>query len=158
MHRARVLLAVAVACAAVCGAAAQIRAPPGKGPKAHARREDIPYIKCQVCELLAKNAYAQAQAMLARPPVGGRRVDEMAVIEAVEKLTTAWRDEGQWITRLDLVESGPRLLVKEVGGAQVRRGRGGARAQRAGVPQSRHRQGAALCRMPSLEHPRKPLT
>ena len=144
MRRARCLLALAVVLAAISQTAAQIRAPPGKGPKAHARREDLPYIKCQACELLAKNAYAQAQALLARPPVGGRLVDEMAVIEAVEKLTTAWREEGQWITRLDLVESGPRLLVKEVASSQVRpRGRGPAASNVSGSSLSHHRRGSS---------------
>lgn len=45
----------------------------------------------------------------------------MKVIEHMEKITTAWRPEGDWIAKLDLVEQGDRLVVKEmdqVGGAQ----------------------------------------
>lgn len=32
-------------------------------PKFNARKEDVPLIRCQVCELLADNAYAQVKAL-----------------------------------------------------------------------------------------------
>jgi hypothetical protein len=35
----------------------------GSAPKYYPNRSDIKYIKCQVCELLAKNAYKQAKEM-----------------------------------------------------------------------------------------------
>jgi hypothetical protein len=35
----------------------------GSEPKIPPRKEDIKYIKCQVCELLAKNAYKQVKGM-----------------------------------------------------------------------------------------------
>lgn len=37
------------------------------------------------------------------------------MIECMEKLTTAWRPEGEWISKLDLVEEADRLAVKEMG-------------------------------------------
>lgn len=38
----------------------------GGKPKAGARREDVPLIKCQVCNLLATNAFNQAQDLKAK--------------------------------------------------------------------------------------------
>jgi hypothetical protein len=32
----------------------------------------------------------------------------------MEKITTAWRPEGEWIAKLDLVEEGSKLVVKEM--------------------------------------------
>jgi hypothetical protein len=42
------------------------------------------------------------------------QVDEMKIIEHMEKITTAWRPEGEWIAKLDLVEQGDRLVVREM--------------------------------------------
>lgn len=39
---------------------------------------------------------------------------EHQVIECMEKITTAWRPEGEWIAKLDLVEEGSKLVVKEM--------------------------------------------
>ncbi|KAL4423179.1 hypothetical protein ABPG77_000312 [Micractinium sp. CCAP 211/92] len=98
-----------VAAALACGAAAQ-RGP----PKASPRLADIPFIQCQVCELLAKNAWNQVKEMR-KAASPSKKVDEMQIIERMEKITTAWRPEGEWIARLDLVEEGDRLAVKEMG-------------------------------------------
>ena len=53
---------------------------PGPGQGSAARREDVPYIRCQVCQLLTKNSFAQVQQMVksatSAVPVGaagGRR-------------------------------------------------------------------------------------
>ena len=41
---------------------------------------------------------------------------EIDLLEKIEKLTNPLKDEGEWITFLDLVESGDKLLVKEQDG------------------------------------------
>ncbi|KAL4458892.1 hypothetical protein ABPG75_013757 [Micractinium tetrahymenae] len=102
------LLAAALAAALVSGTTAQ-RGP----PKAHPRLADIPYIQCQVCELLAKNAWKQVKEMM-KAASPSNKVDEMKIIEKMEKITTAWRPEGEWIAKLDLVEEGDTLAVKEM--------------------------------------------
>jgi hypothetical protein len=38
----------------------------------------------------------------------------MAVIALVEKVSTAWRDEGAWITKLHLYRSGKSLRVRDM--------------------------------------------
>ncbi|PSC76262.1 DUF3456 domain [Micractinium conductrix] len=108
MRPASLLPLLLIAAAAVSGAAGQ-----GGPPKVHPRTEDIPYIQCQVCELLAKNAWKQVKDMTkAASPTN--KVDEMRIIELMEKITTAWRPEGEWMARLDLVEEGDRLAVAEM--------------------------------------------
>ncbi|KAL4423180.1 hypothetical protein ABPG77_000313 [Micractinium sp. CCAP 211/92] len=84
------------------------------GPGVVARKEDIPYIKCQVCELLAKNAWKQVKDM-ANAANASHPLKEEAVIERMERIGVAWRPEGEWIAGLDLVEEGDRLAVKEMG-------------------------------------------
>lgn len=41
---------------------------------------------------------------------------EIDLLEKIELLTNPLKDEGEWITHLDLVESGDKLLVKEQDG------------------------------------------
>ena len=69
-------------------------------PKVHPRREDVKYIRCQVCELLAKNAYKQAKEMfkaatpsarVRRAGAGGRRRGR------VQNLP--WLQMGGWADR-----------------------------------------------------------
>lgn len=83
-------------------------------PKAAPRRDDIKYIKCQVCELLAKHAYKQAKELV-KSSTPSRPVTEERVIELVEKLANPLKDEGEWVSQIDLVEDGKKLLVKEMG-------------------------------------------
>eukprot|EP00887_Chlorella_sp_A99_P006608 scaffold3.g6608.t1 len=82
-------------------------------PKADPRREDLPYIRCQVCELLAKNAYKTVKKML-RESKPSKKVDELAVIEAMEKLAVPWQAEGEWMARLHLEQQGSKLVLKEM--------------------------------------------
>ncbi|EFN53337.1 hypothetical protein CHLNCDRAFT_137063 [Chlorella variabilis] len=57
------------------------------GPKDAVRPEDIPYIKCQVCQLLSKNAWLQVKEMK-KASTPANPVDENKVIERMEKITT----------------------------------------------------------------------
>lgn len=42
------------------------------------------------------------------------QVTEERVLERIEKLAHALYDEGEWIARIDLVEEGDRLVVREM--------------------------------------------
>jgi hypothetical protein len=104
------LAAALLAALCACTGAGKIRGGP---PKAASRREDVPLIRCAVCGHLARAAHDQAAALLATR-AGGARVDEAAVIDRMELLTTAWREEGEWLTRLHLEGSGASLKVKDM--------------------------------------------
>lgn len=41
------------------------------------------------------------------------QLDELVVIELMERITDPSKDEGEWIAKIDLVESGDKLLVEE---------------------------------------------
>ena len=42
------------------------------------------------------------------------------MIERVEKLANPLKDEGEWVTKVDLVEQGSRLVAKEMDQARVK--------------------------------------
>lgn len=112
----RAALALVMLLALEGGAQAQFGGMGGMGgglPKADPRREDLPYIRCQVCELLAKNAYKTVKKML-RESKPSKKVDELAVIEAMEKLAVPWQAEGEWMARLHLEQQGSKLVLKEM--------------------------------------------
>jgi hypothetical protein len=83
-------------------------------PKFYRRKEDVKFIKCEVCRYLAINVYEQAQDLLSAKT--DTKVTEDQVIELVEKATTAWRPQGEWITALHLTKSltGGKLSVKNM--------------------------------------------
>ncbi|KAK9805670.1 hypothetical protein WJX72_011115 [[Myrmecia] bisecta] len=82
-------------------------------PPAAAVKSDIKYINCQVCELLAKNAYRQVKA--ARDALKpGKKLAEMDIIEWIEKISDPAKDEGEWVAKVDLVEKGDTLKVVEM--------------------------------------------
>lgn len=97
----------------IAAQAGGIRPPPGK--KFKPRREDIPYIKCQVCEQLATHAWKIVKEMKKEAPKPGYVYNEAAVIEKVERMAVIWRDEGAWILNYHPVEKDNRLLLKDMG-------------------------------------------
>lgn len=108
MARTMFLAALLLACMSSC-ALAQFN--PSKPPEKPVK-SDMKYIKCQVCELLAKNAYRQVHD-LQKSLKPNKKLDEMAVIELMEHITDPTKDQGEWIAKIDLVESGGKLLVEE---------------------------------------------
>ncbi|OMO91624.1 hypothetical protein COLO4_18228 [Corchorus olitorius] len=65
-----------------------------KKPVAVARKEDIPYIKCQVCEKLASQLYQQVQSKQAQ-------------------ISPKKKEEADWILKIDIVEQGDKLELIE---------------------------------------------
>lgn len=84
----------------------------GKDTKKDPRKKDPPRkhhvkrIQCDVCHHMSKHLY---DALIAHPK--GKRKTEDEVIEYVERSTTAWRTQGEWITHLHLTTSWKGLLV-----------------------------------------------
>ncbi|CAN4092562.1 unnamed protein product [Withania somnifera] len=76
-----------------------------------ARKEDIPYIKCQVCEKLAYQLYHQVQKKQA--DISPKKISEYQIIEISENLCNLKKQEADWILKIDIVEQGDRLELVE---------------------------------------------
>jgi len=81
-------------------------------PVVAAVKSDIPYIRCSVCEATAKNLFRQITSMRkdARP---GTKLKEIDILETIEKVCDPEKEEGEWITKIDLVEDGTALKLVE---------------------------------------------
>ncbi|CAL5360402.1 unnamed protein product [Camellia sinensis] len=82
-----------------------------KKPVGAARKEDIPYIKCQVCEKLANQLYQQVQAKQAQ--ISPKKISEYQIIDIAENLCNLKKQEADWILKIDIVEQGDKLVLVE---------------------------------------------
>ncbi|XVF88693.1 hypothetical protein PTKIN_Ptkin19aG0070800 [Pterospermum kingtungense] len=82
-----------------------------KKPEAVARKEDIPYIKCQVCEKLASQLYQQVQSKQAQ--ISPKKISEYQIIEIAENVCNLKKEEADWILKIDIVEQGDKLELIE---------------------------------------------
>ncbi|XP_023531313.1 uncharacterized protein LOC111793593 [Cucurbita pepo subsp. pepo] len=78
---------------------------------AAARREDVPYIKCQVCEKLAVQLYHQVEKK--RAEIAPKKISEYQIIEIAENVCNLKKAEADWILQIDIVEQGDRLELVE---------------------------------------------
>ncbi|KAG8367267.1 hypothetical protein BUALT_Bualt16G0054700 [Buddleja alternifolia] len=76
-----------------------------------ARKEDIPYIKCQVCEKLASQLYHQVQSKQAQ--ISPKKISEYEIIEIAENVCNLKKQEADWILKIDIVEQGDKLQLVE---------------------------------------------
>ncbi|KAM0845855.1 hypothetical protein ACQ4PT_056089 [Festuca glaucescens] len=75
-----------------------------------ARREDVPYIRCQVCKRIAREISAQVAAkQQALPP--SKKVPEIEIIDIAENVCNLKKQEADWMLRIDIVEKGDKLEV-----------------------------------------------
>lgn len=82
-----------------------------KKPVVGARKEDVPYIKCQVCEKLAAELYQQVQKKQAE--IAPKKISEYQIIEIAENVCNLKKAEADWILRIDIVEQGDKLELVE---------------------------------------------
>ncbi|KAK9060795.1 hypothetical protein SSX86_021501 [Deinandra increscens subsp. villosa] len=80
-------------------------------PVGVARKDDIPFIKCQVCEILAKELYEQVRDKQAK--ISPKKISEYDVIEISENVCNLKKQEADWILKVDIVEQGDRLELVE---------------------------------------------
>lgn len=76
-----------------------------------ARKEDIPYIRCQVCEKLAYQLYHHVQNKHAE--ISPKKISEYQIIEISENVCNLKKQEADWILKIDIVEKGDRLELIE---------------------------------------------
>ena len=90
----------------------------GGGPKAKARKADVPLVICGVCKLLAPVLQDLVQLKRDQLP-RYKRLEEATVQDLVEtKVCDPTAPEGVWVTGVDLVEDEleGELAVKDMGG------------------------------------------
>ncbi|KAM7255834.1 hypothetical protein ACFE04_011575 [Oxalis oulophora] len=80
-------------------------------PQTVARKEDIPYIKCQVCETLASQLYNQVQKQ--KTQISPKKITEYQIIEIAENVCNLKKEEADWILKIDIVEQGDKLELVE---------------------------------------------
>eukprot|EP00897_Mesotaenium_endlicherianum_P006469 jgi/Mesen1/5850/ME000298S05121 len=80
-----------------------------KAPKA--RKEDVKYIKCEVCEEIVKQLNRQVKKK--RDDISPKKLSELEIIDIAERICNVAREEGNWIQHLDIVEAGDKLKVVE---------------------------------------------
>ena len=82
-----------------------------KGP-ARAVKSDVKYVKCQVCEEVAKTLSRVASSLRDEK---GAKLTESDVLEKVENVCDPSAEEGEWLVQHDLVEKGSALTMKFMG-------------------------------------------
>nr|XP_025616635.1 uncharacterized protein LOC112708932 [Arachis hypogaea] len=76
-----------------------------------ARKEDIPYIKCQVCEILAKQLHQQVKIKQAE--IAPKKISEYEIIKITDNVCNLKKVEVDWILCIDIVEKEDRLELVE---------------------------------------------
>ena len=101
------LVAFLLAAALPCAAAKKQKAPPARAVKS-----DLKYVRCQVCEEVAKVLSREASTLREEK---GAKLTEADVLEKVEKVCDVETVEGEWLLKHDLVEKGDALAMVHMG-------------------------------------------
>ncbi|GAB4838936.1 hypothetical protein Ancab_039871 [Ancistrocladus abbreviatus] len=80
-----------------------------KKPVGVARKEDIPFIECQVCQKLASELHRQVQNKQAN--ISPKQISEYQIIEITENICNLKKEEADWILKIDIVEQGDKLKL-----------------------------------------------
>ena len=106
------LVAFLLAAALPCAAAKKQKAPPARAVKS-----DLKYVRCQVCEEVAKVLSREASTLREEK---GAKLTEADVLEKVEKVCDVETVEGEWLLKHDLVEKGDALAMVQHGRGRLR--------------------------------------
>ncbi|KAJ6794675.1 Uncharacterized protein M6B38_230115 [Iris pallida] len=86
---------------------------PKKKLNSVARKEDIPFIRCQVCQKIAQQIHSQVSAKDSQ--ISPKKVTEYQIIEIVENVCNLKKQEADWILQIDIVENGDKLELVDQG-------------------------------------------
>ncbi|GBG70731.1 hypothetical protein CBR_g8029 [Chara braunii] len=76
-------------------------------------RNDLKYIRCDVCEEVSKQLARQVKAKREEYSHKKKKLTEYEIIELAERICQIDRVEGEWITKLDMVQDGDRIKLVE---------------------------------------------
>ncbi|EOA17071.1 hypothetical protein CARUB_v10005319mg [Capsella rubella] len=106
----RVLIALTLALL-VCSALLPVSDGAKKKPSSTPRKEDVPYIKCQVCEKLASRLHQQVKEK--QQQISPKKISEYEIIEIAENICNLKKEEADWMLKIDIVEKGDKLVLVE---------------------------------------------
>ncbi|KAG7545724.1 Saposin B type domain [Arabidopsis suecica] len=82
-----------------------------KKPSSAPRKEDVPYIKCQVCEKLASRLHQLVKEK--QQQISPKKISEYEIIEIAENVCNLKKEEADWMLKIDIVEKGDKLVLVE---------------------------------------------
>jgi hypothetical protein len=80
-------------------------------PSSTPRKEDVPYIKCQVCEKLASRLHQLVKVK--QQQISPKKISEYEIIEIAENVCDLKKEEADWMLKIDIVEKGNKLQLVE---------------------------------------------
>ena len=111
-------LLAALAAAAALAAPAHAMMPGGFGRKKEpvpSIKSDVKYIRCDVCQHIAKAAHRSVGTLRKEQP-HWKPLTEDSIIEHLEMMCNPQGEQGEWILHLDVQEDGDKLKVVEMSG------------------------------------------
>ncbi|OAE21090.1 hypothetical protein AXG93_3661s1150 [Marchantia polymorpha subsp. ruderalis] len=78
---------------------------------ASARKEDVKYIKCGVCEEIVKQLTRQVKKK--KEKIAPKKLTELDIINLAENICNLKKEEADWLMFFDLVEEGDKLKLVE---------------------------------------------
>ncbi|CAD5329448.1 unnamed protein product [Arabidopsis thaliana] len=82
-----------------------------KKPSSTPRKEDVPYIKCQVCEKLSSRLHQLVKEK--QQQISPKKISEYEIIEIAENVCNLKKEEADWMLKIDIVEKGDKLVLVE---------------------------------------------
>ncbi|AEE85639.1 putative protein [Arabidopsis thaliana] len=82
-----------------------------KKPSSTPRKEDVPYIKCQVCEKLSSRLHQLVKEK--QQQISPKKISEYEIIEIAENVCNLKKEEADWMLKIDIVEKGDNLVLVE---------------------------------------------
>ena len=80
-----------------------ISATAAKKPPAVVSKEDLKYIRCDVCERMISALTDNIESLKASSPKGV--LDELQVIDVIENICNPFNTTGEWIRKLDITDT-----------------------------------------------------
>ncbi|KAK1267305.1 hypothetical protein QJS04_geneDACA002551 [Acorus gramineus] len=84
-----------------------------KNPPSIARKEDLPFIRCQVCRKIAEELHGLVQKK--QTQISPKMISELQIIDIAENVCNLKKEESDWILRIDIVEKGDTLELVDQG-------------------------------------------
>ncbi|KAK1285465.1 hypothetical protein QJS10_CPB20g00512 [Acorus calamus] len=84
-----------------------------QSPPSTARKEDLPFIRCQVCQKIAEELLGLVQKKQSQ--ISPKKISELQIIEIAENVCNLKKEESDWILRIDTVEKGDTLELVDQG-------------------------------------------